>query len=69
MERVGVISSNIVSIGYDDGAETLEVEFKGGEVYQYYGVPAHVHQELMGAGSHGVYMNANVRSHYRYQRV
>ena len=38
MEREPVVSSNVISVGYDDASETLEVEFKNG-VYQYYNVP------------------------------
>ncbi len=69
MERTQVISSNIVSIGYDEATSVLEVEFKGGEVYEYFDVPFHVYQEFMGAGSYGVYHNTHIRSKYRYQRV
>lgn len=69
MERAQVVSSNIISIGYDESASVLEIEFKGGEVYEYFDVPAHVYQELMGAGSRGIYHNAHIRSKYRYQRV
>ena len=44
MERQAVASTNIRAIGYDDASETLEVEFLDGSVYQYYGVPSHVHE-------------------------
>lgn len=69
MERTLVVSSNIVSIGYDEANSVLEIEFKGGEVYEYFDVPEHVYNELMGAGSHGSYHNSHIRSKYRYQRI
>ncbi|MDU9406353.1 KTSC domain-containing protein [Pseudomonas sp. zfem001] len=69
MERVPVGSSNIASIGYDANSETLEIEFLNGSIYEYYGVPAHTHQELMNAGSHGSYLSANIKNAYPYART
>jgi hypothetical protein len=64
MERTAVSSSNIVSIGYDPDSSTLEIEFKGGSVYQYAGVPQAEFDGLMGASSHGIYFNANIKDRY-----
>ncbi|WP_140132871.1 KTSC domain-containing protein, partial [Vibrio parahaemolyticus] len=50
MERIAVSSSNLVSVGYDEGTMTLEVEFNNG-IYQYYDVPLYIYEELMGAAS------------------
>ncbi len=69
MDRVGVTSSNVVSVGYDEESHTLEVEFTGGAVYQYSGVPATVHTELMGAASTGRHLFANVKGKYPFKRV
>ena len=69
MERQPVTSSNIRSIGYDASTSTLEVEFRSGEVYQYFGMPASVHLELMQAASHGSYLQRHIRGTYRYLRV
>jgi hypothetical protein len=60
MNRTSVKSSNIQSIGYDPGTETLEVEFSGERVYQYYGVPADLHAELMVAESHGSFLYEHI---------
>ena len=57
MEREPVDSSNLLSVGYDDASETLEVEFKGGNVYQYYGVPQLEHVALRSAQSVGSYFS------------
>lgn len=40
MNRLPVVSSNIASVGWEDG--TLEVEFNHGAVYQYEHVPLDV---------------------------
>lgn len=51
MNRTLVKSSYIDSIGYED--DTLEVALKDGKVYRYIGVPADVHECVMGSESIG----------------
>lgn len=43
MNRILVQSSNILSIGYDSAGQMLEIEFVGGGIYQYGGVPPAIH--------------------------
>ena len=69
MQRARVISSNIESVGYDGEAQILETEFMDGAVYQYYNVPASIHEGLMRAASHGSYFHTHIRDVYRYRRV
>lgn len=70
MNRTPVSSSNIASIGYDSRTQTLEVEFHNGSVYQYHGVPSSIYQGLMGAPSHGSYLDAYIKKGgYAYTRV
>ena len=69
MDRAGLISSNLASVGYDPTSSTLEVEFVGGAVYQYFGVPVAEREVLMQASSHGTYFNANIRNNYSYVRL
>jgi hypothetical protein len=47
----------------------LEIEFQNGHIYQYYGVPPKVYEELMNASSHGKYFNAHIRNAYLYRKV
>lgn len=51
MERVPQSSSSVVSLGYDPAAKLLEVEFRGGRVYQYADVPPDVYAELTAPGT------------------
>ncbi len=67
MQREPVTSSNIASIGYDEEAQTLEVEFLTGETYQYFDVPMSVYQELMSTASHGRYLNQYIKGKYRFE--
>ncbi len=67
MERIPVSSSNLASVGYQDGI--LEVAFKSGSVYQYTGVPESVYEALMSAPSHGKFFAAFIRNNYPYRQV
>lgn len=69
MNRNHVESSNIESIGYDSKSQTLEIEFLNGSIYQYFDVPQHIYDELIDADSHGKYLAANIKGHYRYSKV
>ena len=64
MDRIPVVSSNLASIGYEDGI--LEIEFKTHSVYQYRNVPPSVYEALMSAPSHGKYFSAHIRDNSNY---
>lgn len=69
MHRLSVESSAVESVGYDIRTRTLEIEYAGGGVYRYLGVPPHVHATLMRADSHGAFVNRRVKPYYRCLRV
>jgi len=69
MEWISVVSTNLSRIRYDKNTNTLEIEFHGGRVYQYFDVPIQVFEELKIADSHGKYFNQQIKGHYRYARV
>ena len=70
MDRKSVESSNISSIGYDTNNNILEVEFKNGDVYQYFNVPESEYKGIMEADSHGKYLNSNIKkNNYSYQKI
>lgn len=68
MERQPVNSSNLVSAGYDPTTGTLEIEFKGGDVYTYSGVPQTIYDGLMSANSPGHYFHNVIRMSYPYKK-
>jgi hypothetical protein len=68
MEREMVSSSTVVSIGYDQLTETLEVEFKNG-IYQYYNVPSVVHQQFMESPSKGQFLHLYIKNAFPCSRV
>lgn len=67
MTRQPVNSSNLSSVGYENG--TLEVKFNSGSVYQYFDVPQSVYAALMSASSHGSYLAHSIKNVYRYRKV
>lgn len=62
-------SSNVASVGYDAGSQTLEVKFHDGGTYQYHQVPATTHEALMKAPSTGKYIQANVRGKFKHTKA
>lgn len=69
MQRITVSSSNISSIGYDADSNTLEIEFRSGGIYRYFGVPQTVYSGLRAASSHGSYLAQHIKDRYRYEKV
>ncbi|MBC8742984.1 KTSC domain-containing protein [Paraburkholderia sp. UCT31] len=69
MNRDAVASSNISSIGYDERAQTLEIEFTNGSVYQYYNVEATLFEQLMQAPSKGQFLHVYIKNAYPFSRV
>lgn len=69
MERYLVASSNLSSVGYDRGAQVLEVEFLNGSVYQYYNVPENMYDQIMQSTSKGKFLNTYIKNSYPFSRV
>lgn len=67
MNMVPVVSSDIASVGYENGV--LYIQFRSGGLYQYTGVPASVYESLMSASSHGKYFHAFIKNVYPYTRI
>ena len=68
MNRTAIQSSNLRSVGFEDG--TLEVEFNHGGIYQYFDVPDYIFGGLFDAPSAGQYFDVNVKkAGYRYEKV
>lgn len=69
MDRESVVSSNVKSIGYDQKEDILEVEFNGGGVYQYKGVPMALYENLMQAESKGKFINQFIKNQYPFEKM
>lgn len=64
IERLPVDSSNLKSIGYDEARGILAVEFQGGSIFHYYGVPLAVFEELGQAESRGHFYAKKIRGSF-----
>jgi len=66
--RTRVASSLLAWVAYSSDA-TLELTFRKGARYRYFGVPPAVVQGLFAAKSKGAYFNCQIRNRFRYQRL
>ena len=67
MNRIPVVSSNIRSVGYDNGV--LEIEFNSGGIYQYPDVPRSTYESLMAASSKGGFFSTYIKERYRFIKI
>ncbi|TDO34303.1 KTSC domain-containing protein [Kribbella sp. VKM Ac-2527] len=67
MRRRPVNSSSVRSVGWQDG--TLELEYVGGSVYQYYDVPQPTYAGLLAAESIGNYVNTEIKPYYEFREI
>jgi hypothetical protein len=68
-DRVAVQSSLLTSTAYEPDQALLQLEFRGGSVYQYFQVPQQIHQALLQADSKGLYFNRHIRNGFRCLRI
>ena len=66
---IPVSSSNLMSVDYNPLTQTLTVQFHGGRVYEYYGVPQNIFDGLISAASKGRFHHRYIKNSYRYRRV
>lgn len=69
IEMIPVTSSNIESIGYDEGTQILRIRFLTGAVYEYKNVPIMEFEQLKNAPSVGSYLNRNIARGYPYEKI
>lgn len=69
MGMIPVVSSNVESIGYDEGTQILRVKFLTGAIYEYKNVPLMEFEQLKDAPSVGSYLNRNIARNYPYEKV
>lgn len=67
-QTVFVSSSLLTLVSYSTHA-TLDLSFKSGAVYRYFGVPTLVFDQLLAAESKGAYFNQTIRSRFPYRRL
>lgn len=69
IEMIPVVSSNVESIGYDEGTQILRVKFITGGIYEYKNVPSMEFEQLKNCSSVGSYLNRSIARNYPYEKV
>jgi hypothetical protein len=69
MRVATVESTTLLAVSYDEAEALLQLEFCCRAVYQYFSVPAAVHQSLLAAPSKGRYFNQAIRGRFPYQLI
>ena len=69
MRVTAVESSTLVTVSYDHAQRLLQLEFCSRAIYQYFRVPAAVHQSLLDASSKGRYFNQAIRGRFPYRLI
>jgi hypothetical protein len=69
MNVTAVESTTLATVAYDGTQNLLQLEFCSQAIYQYFGVPASVHKDLLLAPSKGRYFNQAVRGRFPYRLV
>ena len=67
MQMTSVNSSDIASVGYENG--TLHIQFRSVGLYEYLNVPEGVYLGLLLAPSHGKYFHACIKNRYLYRKL
>ena len=69
MPRIELNSTSLTAVAYLDRQTLLELEFRNGAVYRYFGVPAETYGELLLAESKGTYFNHHIRNRFAYVKI
>jgi hypothetical protein len=69
MRVATVESTTLLTVSYDEAQALLQLEFCSRAVYQYFSVPAAVHQSLLAAPSKGRYFNQAIRGRFPYRLI
>jgi KTSC domain len=69
MERTRLESRAVLSAGYDEGAQVLEIEFSSGRIYQFDAVPRSVFEWLLRTPSKGGFVTRMINPQYAYRDV
>ena len=67
--RVSVESACIASIAFSIEENVLQLEFRNGLAYEYFGVPASLYSDLLSAQSKGTFVTRFIRGHFPFRRL
>ena len=62
-------SSSLAAAGYDASHQQLDIAFRHGGLYRYFGVPRRTYRALLQADSKGQFFTGRIRGHYRFENL
>ena len=65
---IPIQSSHLLAVGYDERTLVLTIQFEGGEVYDYLGVPQHIYADLLSSQPHPWTAMGRIVRCYRFVR-
>lgn len=68
-QRVSVESACIASVAFSSEENVLQLEFRNGLAYEYFGVSASLYSELLSAQSKGAFVTRFIRGHFPFRRL
>ena len=68
-QRVSVESTCIASIAFSIEENVLQLEFRNGFAYEYFGVPVALYTDLLSAQSKGAFVTRFIRGHFPFRRL
>jgi hypothetical protein len=68
-QRVLVESACITAVTFSSELSVLQLEFRNGISYAYFGVSAELHQRLLSAPSKGAFVSRFIRGRFPYSRL
>lgn len=69
MKPIVVESTTLATVTYEADRELLLLKFRDRTSYQYFEVPADVHEALLHAPSKGSYFNRAIRGRFKHARI
>lgn len=69
MERTRLESRAVLSAGYEESTQVLEIEFSSGRIYQFDAVPRSVFEWLLRTPSKGGYVTRMINPHYQFRDI
>ena len=67
--RVFVESASVMSFAFSIEQNVLQLEFRNGLAYEYFGVPVALYRELLSAQSKGTFVSRFIRGRFPYRRL
>jgi len=69
MPRIELNSTGLQAATYQEQLALLELEFRSGAIYRYFGVSGRTYQELLLAKSKGTYFHCHIRDRFSYAKI